>query len=83
MLGSVGARYSLPLVVMPFVEAQVGAVFDSSRASIATLLGVGLSVPLLRHLLIDLSAHDAIADIDGDVRHVAFFGVGLTLGFFH
>lgn len=83
MLGSFGVRYSFPLVVMPFVEAQLGPVFDSSRASIASLLGVGLSLPILRHVLIDLAAHDVIADVDGDVRHVLLLGLGLTVGFSH
>lgn len=79
MLG-LGARYSFPLVVMPYVEVDGGPIFDPQRVSGGIVVGTGLAIPLHRHVLVDVGIHDAIVETGG-VRHIFGFGVGIALGF--
>lgn len=81
LMPSIGARYGFPLVAMPFVEANLGAAFDKKHASPAAMPGVGLAIPIHRHVMIDISGHDVIADVDGGVRHTLLFGLGVAVGF--
>jgi hypothetical protein len=81
LLGTVGARYSLPLVLMPFAEALVGPAFHGSQVTPAAGLGLGVSLPVLRHLAFDLSVRDWIAGLDGAVRNVPTAELGITVGF--
>jgi hypothetical protein len=81
LFGSAGIRYSLPLVVMPFAEALVGPGFNGSHLAPGAGLGVGASLPVLRHLMFDLALRDWIIDLDGGVRNVPTVELGITVGF--
>ena len=81
LVASGGVRYSMPLVVMPFAEALIGPAFNGTHATPAVGVALGVSLPVLRHLAFDLSARDWIADLDGAVRNVPTFELGLTVGF--
>jgi hypothetical protein len=81
LLGTAGVRYSLPFIVMPFADAHFGAAWYGDHATPTAGLGLGLSFPVLRHLLVDVSARDWIADVDGSVRHVPTFELGIAGGF--
>jgi len=78
--GGVGMRYTVPLEVMPFVEAHVGAL-EYGPVSLAGDAALGLAVPIGEHLEIDVSARDWIAEVDGAIRHVPMFALGFEVGF--
>jgi hypothetical protein len=71
----------MPLVVMPFAEALLGPAFNGSHATPTAGIGLGVTLPVLRHLAFDVSVRDWIADLDGGVRNVPTFQVGITVGF--
>jgi hypothetical protein len=81
VVGGAGMRYTLPLLVMPFVEAHVGALDYGPRVSAAADGALGIAVPVGEHLEIDVSARDWIAGVDGVVRHVPMFTLGFEVGF--
>ena len=76
-----GVRYVLPFIVMPFAEALVGTALYGPHASPGAGLGLGVALPVGRHLSFDFAARDWIADVDGTVRHIPAFEIGLTVGF--
>jgi hypothetical protein len=80
--GGLGMRYTVPLEVMPFVEAHLGAL-EYGPVSLAGDAAVGLALPIGNHLEIDLSARDWIAQIDGAIHHVPMFALGFEVGFDH
>ncbi len=81
LVASAGLRYSMPLVAMPFAEALVGPTFNGSHAAPAAGIGLGVSLPVLRHLALDLSVRDWIADLDGAVRNTPTVELGFAVGF--
>ena len=81
LFASGGVRYVLPFIVMPFAEALVGPAFYGPHTSLGAGLGLGVALPVGRHLSFDFAARDWIADVDGAVRHVPTFEVGITVGF--
>jgi hypothetical protein len=76
-----GVRYSMPFIVMPFAEALIGPAFNGTHVAPAAGIGLGASLPVLRHLMFDLSVRDWIADIDGAVRNTPTVELGITVGF--
>ena len=76
-----GARYTLPLFVLPFVEAHVGAEDYGPSLSVAGEVGAGFAFPVGDHFELDLCARDWIAEIGGAIRHVPVFSLGFTVGF--
>jgi hypothetical protein len=56
-------------------------VFNGTHAAPAAGLGLGVTLPVLRHLAFDLSVRDWIADLDGGVRDIPTFQLGITVGF--
>ena len=78
--GGLGMRYTVPLEVMPFVEAHLGAL-EYGPVSVAGDAALGIAVPIGNHLEIDVSARDWIAQIDGAVRHIPMFALGFEVGF--
>ena len=81
-VASAGVRYSLPFIVMPFVEALVGPAFEGGQTSFAAGLGVGGSLLITRHLAFDLAFRDWMTDLGGaGIRHVPTVTVGVELGF--
>ena len=81
LTASAGVRYSLPLIVMPFAEALVGPAFNGTHATPTAGIGLGASLPVLRHLMFDFSLRDWIADLDGGVRNIPTVELGITVGF--
>jgi len=81
LVGSGGIRYSLPFVVMPFAEALIGPAFNGSHVTPGAGLGLGASLPVVRHLMIDLALRDWIVDLDGAVRNVPTIELGIAVGF--
>lgn len=81
LFGSAGIRYSIPFVVMPFAEALIGPAFNGTHAAPGAGLGIGASLPVVRHLMFDLSLRDWIVDLDGAVRNVPTIELGITVGF--
>jgi len=81
-VASAGARYSLPFIVMPFVDALVGPAFESGNTSLAAALGVGGSVLITRHLAFDLAFRDWMTDLGSNgIRHVPTVTLGVQIGF--
>lgn len=81
-VASVGVRYSLPFIVMPFVDALVGPAFESGDTSLAAAVGVGGSVLITRHLAFDLAFRDWMTDLGGSgIRHVPTVTLGVQIGF--
>jgi hypothetical protein len=76
-----GLRYSLPFVVMPFVDALAGIAVDSAGGAFGAGIGAGAAVVVTRHLGADLALRDWIADLDGAVRHVPTVTLGVHIGF--
>jgi hypothetical protein len=74
-------RYTIPLIVMPFAEAHLGAVTYAPHVAFAGDAALGVAVPVGNHLEIDATARDWIADVDGATRHVPMFTLGLVVGF--
>jgi hypothetical protein len=82
-IASVGLRYSLPFVVMPFVDALVGPAFDNSGTSLGAAIGIGASIIVTRHLGVDVAVRDWMADLGGGIRHIPTVTLGVQLGFGH
>ena len=81
MAASVGVRYSLPFVVMPFVDALVGPAFDGDGTSLGAGMGVGASILVTRHLGLDLACRDWMSDLGGSVRHIVTISGGVQISF--
>jgi hypothetical protein len=81
MAASVGVRYSLPFVVMPFVDALVGPAFDGDGTSLGAGIGAGASILVTRHLGLDLACRDWMSDLGGSVRHIVTFSGGVQISF--
>ena len=81
LCATAGLRYVLPLFPMPYAEVGAGPAFVGSSASIAAAVAIGLAIPVVRHVEIDVAARDWLVSPGGNVRQVLGFGVGLTVGF--
>ncbi len=92
-LATVGMRYTFPYIVpMPFVEALVGASFvnsavpfNSGGATVSVspggAAGLGLGLPLSRHVAVDLAARDWISPVGPSAFQVLVVDLGLTVSF--
>ena len=80
---TVGARYAIPYYVQPFAEALVGAAFFGDRARVGGVIGLGVAVPVERHLSLDFALRDYLADLDaeGGVRQAITAHLGVTVIF--
>lgn len=81
LVGSGGVRYGVPIFVMPYVEARLGPAFYGPHATPTAGIGLGLGLPVFRHLAFELGGRDWIADVDGAIRHVLSFELGVAVGF--
>ena len=91
---TVGMRYTFPYFLpMPFIEAMAGSAFVNSSVPVEPggevaaaffggAVGVGLSVPLSRHLNLDLAARDYMSEAGAAFLDVltAQVGIGFTVG---
>ena len=80
--GGLGMAYTFPRAgLRPFAEVHLGAETMGGIATLAGDAGLGLAVPVGDHVEVNLAARDWIARVDGPVRHVPMFTVGLVVGF--
>jgi hypothetical protein len=78
---TVGARYELPLFVLPFAEVRVGPSFDSANAWFAAALALGVAIPVARPLSIDVTVRDWLVP-EGDALHsILTVQLGFTIRF--
>jgi hypothetical protein len=82
-VASAGLRYSLPFIVMPFVDALAGPAFDGGTTSLEVALGIGASAIVTRHLAIDVAARDWMTDTMGGIHHVRTITVGVQINVGH
>jgi hypothetical protein len=80
-LGTIGARYEVPFMLMPFGEALAGAAFDGSDARFAAAAGLGLALPIARHASIEAVARDWFVPGRFELRQIVVLRLGLTIGF--
>ena len=81
-LASVGARYTLPLFVPQlFTEAFVGMAFLPAQEDLGVGFGVGLDVPISRHVFIDLAARMYLVPDGTEVRTALTGEVGFGFSF--
>ncbi len=81
LTATAGLRYSLPFEPMPFGEVLVGPAIFGSQVTPTVAVGVGISLPVLRHLVFDLSVRDWVMDVDSAVRNVLTGELGVSVIF--
>jgi hypothetical protein len=80
--GAFGFRYAVPfLVPLPFVEAAFGPAFYDGSVEPSGSVGGGLSVPLGRHVLVDLSVRDRLVPIHDELRQIITLELGVAVSF--
>ena len=80
--GTVGLRYSVPfLFPMPFAEVDAGPAFVLGDTRFGAGAALGVSFPVVNHLLIDLAGHDWFVPIAGAVRQTLTVGLSLAVTF--
>jgi hypothetical protein len=81
-LATVGLRYSIPfLVPLPFAEVDAGPAFVAGDVRFGAGAGAGVSVPLGRQVLVDVSGRDWLVPIAGLLRQTITVGLGLAVSF--
>lgn len=81
-LATAGLRYSVPfLFPMPFAEVDVGPVFVLGDVDFGAGGALGLSFPVVNHVLVDVAAHDWFVPIDATIRQTLTVGLGLAVTF--
>jgi hypothetical protein len=81
-LVTAGVRYSVPfLIPLPFAEVGAGAAFAVGGVEFGADAGIGLSIPLGAHLLVDIVGRDWFVPIAGELRQTFTAGLGLTVTF--
>jgi hypothetical protein len=78
---TVGARYELPLYVLPFAEARVGSSFDSAAAWFAAAIAVGVAFPVARPLSVDLTVRDWFVPAGDALHSIVTVQLGFTVRF--
>jgi hypothetical protein len=81
-LVTAGLRYSVPfLIPLPFAEVGTGAAFAAGGVEFGAEAGIGLSIPLGAHVLVDIVGRDWFVPIAGELRQTVTAGLGLTVTF--
>ncbi len=81
-LATAGLRYSIPFFVpLPFAEVDAGPAFVGGDVTFGAGAGLGVSVPLGRHVLVDAVARDWLVSIAGELRQTLTASLGLTVTF--
>jgi hypothetical protein len=81
-LVTAGLRYSVPFLdPLPFAEVQAGPAFVGAEVRFGAGVGLGVSVPVARHILLDAVARDWLVPIAGELRQTFTGSVGLTITF--
>lgn len=81
-LATGGLRYTLPFVLpMPFAEVNSGAGWLGGEARFAAGVGLGASLPLAAHVLIDVIGREWFVPVSGALRQTFTAGLGLAVTF--
>lgn len=81
-LATAGLRYSVPfLFPMPFAEVDAGPAFVLGDVDFGAGGALGLSIPVVNHVLVDVAAHDWFVPIGGTIRQTLTVGLGLAVTF--
>jgi hypothetical protein len=81
-LATAGLRYSVPFLdPLPFAEVQAGPGFVGADVRFGAGVGLGVSVPVARHILLDAVARDWLIAIAGELRQTLTASLGLTVTF--
>ncbi len=81
-LATAGLRYSFPFFVpLPFAEVDAGTAFAGGDPTFGAGAGLGVSLPLGRHVLVDAIARDWLVSISGELRQTLTASLGLTVTF--
>jgi hypothetical protein len=80
-LGTAGLRYAAPLPVMPFAEVDVGPAFAMGNVYFGSGAALGVSIPLVNHVLLDLAGHDWLVPMSGALRQTLAVGLALAITF--
>jgi hypothetical protein len=81
-LATAGLRYSAPfLVPLPFAEVDAGAAFVARAVDLGGAFGIGLSLPIGSHVLIDVVGRDWLVPIAGTLRQTLTASLGLSITF--
>lgn len=78
---TLGARYELPLFILPFAEVRIGPAFDATSAWFAAAVALGVAVPIARPLSIDLTARDWLVPAGDSLHSILTVQLGLTVRF--
>jgi len=81
-LATGGLRYTVPILFpMPFAEVDAGPAFVLGDVRFGVGAQLGLSIPVVNHVLVDVSAHDWFVPIQGTTWQTLTVGLGLTITF--
>jgi hypothetical protein len=81
-LATAGLRYSVPFLdPLPFAEVQAGPAFVGGDVTFGAGAGLGVSVPVGRHVLVDAVIRDWLVSIAGELRQTLTANLGLTVTF--
>jgi hypothetical protein len=81
-VASCGVRYSVPfLVPLPFAEVDAGPAFVDGQVRVGVGAALGLSIPIGRHVLLDVFGRDWLVTLGTSLQQVLGGGVGLGVMF--
>jgi hypothetical protein len=81
-VATVGLRYSVPFFIpLPFAEVDAGSAFVGGDPKFGASVGLGVSVPLGSHVLLDAAGRDWLIPISGELRQTLTACLGLTVTF--
>jgi hypothetical protein len=81
-LATVGLRYTVPFFIpLPFAEVDAGSAFLGDDARFGASAGLGASIPLGSHVLVDAVGRDWLIPISGELRQTLTASLGLTVTF--
>lgn len=81
-LATAGLRYTAPfLVPLPFAEVDAGTAFVAKGVAFGAAGGLGLSVPLGSHVLVDVVGRDWLLPVAGVLRQTLTASLGLSVTF--
>lgn len=77
-----GLRYSAPFIVpLPFAEVDAGAALVAKGVAVGGSGGIGISVPIGSHVVVDAVGRDWLVPIAGVLRQTFTASLGLTVTF--
>lgn len=81
-LGTAGLRYTVPILFpMPFAEIDAGPAWLPEGVVFGASGALGLTFPVVNHVLIDLAGSDWLLPLGGELRQTLTVGLGLAITF--